>query len=260
MRHDGSVSRRRASRLAIAAIFAAFLVGPNVRTAAAAEELLLPDLAMLAPFQFHITTSSSGRKLMRFTTVMVNIGRGPFQLYGYDTDGAKKGDTLNVRQQIKRSDGTFMLRDTTATMNWADDGHNHWHLNDFQRFVLNNLDGTHLRDVRKTGFCAFDTYYWRSKLPAYYTIDRKSCLTAKSGRVLMGVSRLWGDVYRWNIAFQWIDVTGLPIGNYRLNVSADAPRTTGGRFLESNESNNLASAKIHIGKTTVTVLSHSANP
>jgi hypothetical protein len=76
----------------------------------------------------------------------------------------------------------------------------------------------------------------------------------------MGTSRMWGDIYKSTIAFQWIDITGLASGTYRLNISVDSPRTTGGRFLESNESNNLAWAKISIGKTTVTVISKSAKP
>ena len=174
-------------RIAIAGLFSAFLLGPSSRPAAAAD-LLLPDLAMLAPFDFRIEVNSQGRKLLRFATVLVNVGKGPFQAYGYDADGATIGDTLNVRQQIKRTDGTFMVRDTTATMTWATDGHNHWHLNNYQRFVLNKLNGTHLRYVAKTGFCAFDTYKWRSTLPAYYTYERYSCLTAPNGQVPMGTS------------------------------------------------------------------------
>ena len=49
-----------------------------------------------------------GRRLLRFTTIIVNIGHGPFQLSGYDDDGfAAKKDILSVNQQILEPDGTF---------------------------------------------------------------------------------------------------------------------------------------------------------
>jgi hypothetical protein len=259
MGHDGAMTGRRISRLGLAALLAGLVLGPTAQRVAAAD-LLLPDLAMMAPFDFRIEISPSGRKLLRFSTVAVNIGKGPFQLYGHDADGAKIGDTLQITQLIKRIDGTYMPRDTTATMTWSGDGHNHWHINGYQRFVLNNLDGTHLRYVKKTGFCAFDSYRYGSALPAFYTWDAYACRTAPNGEVPMGTSRMWGDIYKSTIAFQWIDITGLASGTYRLNISVDSPRTTGGRFLESNESNNLAWAKISIGKTTVTVISKSAKP
>jgi len=259
MRHDGRMTGRRVSRLALAALFAGLVLGPTAQRVAAAD-LLLPDLAMLAPFDFRIEISPTGRKLLRFATVLVNIGKGPFRLYGYDADGAAIGDTLQIKQLIKRTDGTYMSRDTTANMTWSGDGHNHWHINNYQRFVLNKLDGTHLRYVAKTGFCAFDSYRYGSALPASFTWDSYACRTAPNGHVPMGTSRLWGDIYKSTIALQWIDITGLASGTYRLNISADPPRTTGGRFLESNESNNLAWARISITKTSVTVLSQSANP
>ena len=46
--------------------------------------------------------------------------------------------------------------------------------------------------------------------PAFFTSDRDICQTSKAGKVLMGESRGWGDIYRWSIAFQWIDITGRP--------------------------------------------------
>ena len=76
----------------------------------------------------------------------------------------------------------------------------------------------------------------------------------------MGVSTRWGDIYKSTIAFQWIDITGLASGDYLIKIIADPPWETGGRFLESNESNNRGWAKIHLTKKTVTVLSRSANP
>jgi len=208
------MSPSRAVRIAIAGMFAAFLVGPVPIAYAAASDYLLPDLAMVAPFDFRIEISPEGRKLLRFSTVLVNIGRGPFQAYGYDTDGsAQIGDTLHVKQQIKKSDGTWTVRDSTATMTWAGDGHDHWHINGYQKFVLNTLDGHHKGYVAKTGFCAFDSYPYTSTKPAWYTWEHYACRTAPTGRVPMGTSRYWGDIYRSTIAFQWIDVTGPPTGH-----------------------------------------------
>lgn len=76
----------------------------------------------------------------------------------------------------------------------------------------------------------------------------------------MGISVRWGDIYRSTIAFQWIDITGMPSGDYIIKIIADPPWKTGGRFLESNESNNRGWAKIRITKTGVSVLSRSARP
>src|SRR6185312_15819607 len=97
------------------------------------------------------------------------------------------------------------------TMAWAADGHNHFHIQDLQRFKLQTLGAKTLLNVAKTGFCFRDSYWYGS-----------------------------------TIAFQWIDITGLASGDYLIKIVADPPWETGGRFLESNESNNRSWAKIHL--------------
>lgn len=216
--------------------------------------------------------SSAGRRLLRFSTVIVNIGAGPLDLYGYDEDGvAAIGDSLLVRQRILQSDGTWRERNTTATMAWAADGHNHFHALDLQRIELQTLRaGTLLRSA-KTGFCFLDSYLYRSTKPSRYNSANFVCQVAPSKTVPMGVSVGWGDIYKATIAFQWIDITGLPNGDYMIKIIADPPGRadrhrrargweTGGRFLESNDSNNRGWATIHLTKTTVTALSKSARP
>lgn len=241
-------------------MFVGLLLGPAAAVRAAEPVLRLPDLAMLAPFDFRIETNAQGRKLLRFATVLVNIGRGPFKLYGYDADGAQIGDTLAVRQEIQRSDGTYWVRNTASTMKWSGDGHNHWHLQNYQKFALHRLDGSHIGYDAKIGFCAFDSYRYGSTRDAWFTWDRYSCRTAPNGRVPMGTSRFWGDIYKSTIAFQWIDITGLANGTYKLNVVADGPYGTKGKFMESNDLNNRSWAKIRIGTSTVTLVDRSVNP
>ena len=251
---------RRLAHLALAAVLATLLVGQVAVVQAATPTLVLPDLTMLPPKDFRIELVG-GRKLLRFTTVSVNIGAGPFQVVGYDpVDGnAGQTDVLNVKQQIKRSDGTWIERATGAKMQWSGDGHNHWHILGYQQFKLLTLGATPLRYTAKTGFCAFDSYVYTSTKPAFYTWE-KTCKTRDDGTVFMGTTRNWGDIYKYNLAFQWIDITGLATGDYLLRVIADPPYGQPGQFKESNETNNRAWAKIHIGKTTVYVISRSAYP
>jgi hypothetical protein len=37
----------------------------------------------------------------------------------------------------------------------------------------------------------------------------------------VGLSVGWGDIYPWNFVFQWIDISGLPGGRYRVRATVD---------------------------------------
>lgn len=225
----------------------------------------LPDLAVLAPRDLRIVVRDSDRRVLRFTSVIVNVGRGPFQVTGYDPkDGdAGRNDILAVRQQILEADGTFSNHPTTATMFWSGDGHNHWHVTDIQVAQLQSLEDVPLDGTyKKTGFCFFDSYRYTSTKPAFYTSARSVCQTRATGRVRMGVSVNWGDIYPATIAYQWLDITGVPDGKYRLKIFAD-PATLeapGGTFIESDEANNIGWVKIRIEGRNVKILRRSEAP
>lgn len=247
--------------IALAGALATIGFGPTVLPARAAVTDRLPDLAALAPFAFRIEMQPDGRRFLRFSTVIANVGEGPFQLFGFDPSGVPSADhTLQVRQQILQSDGTFRTRNTTATMRWAADGHDHFHVQDLQRILLQNVHADTLTRWAKTGFCFRDSYPYGSPKPSYYNTAYHVCQVGPNRTVRMGVSPRWGDVYRSTVAFQWIDITGLPNGTYRVLFIVDPPLETVGRFLESNEANNRGWATIHLARTTVTLLSSSAKP
>ncbi len=65
----------------------------------------------------------------------------------------------------------------------------------------------------------------------------------------MGLSVGWADHYAYLLPYQWIDITGLRPGTYRLRVRADAKK----QFKESREANNYTWAKIELrgGKAKV---------
>jgi hypothetical protein len=254
--------RRRVAATAVVIALAAVLVPRPVPTVAThTEDARLPDLAVLAPRDFRIVVPDSGRRLLRFTTIIVNIGRGPFQLSGYDDDGfAGKKDILSVNQQILEPDGSFSRHRTDATMFWSGDGHDHWHVTDLQVSKLVNLANEEVGTIKKVGFCFVDNYRYGSSQPPYYTQAISICQTKANGRVPMGVSRNWGDTYPWTFKYQWVNITDLPNGDYRLRVTADPADVPGGQFIESDETNNVGWAKIRIQGRQVTVLKSSGRP
>lgn len=210
---------------------------------------------MLPPTDFTIQQRPRGGRWLRFSTVIVNLGPGVFQLYGFDTDGASVGNELSVVQQIQAPGGGFSELSTTATIFYSGDGHDHWHVRNLQEWTLQNLNAQVLARGAKIGFCFWDNYNYRATTDAYYhpyTTD--ACEIAVDGTVPMGLSVRWGDEYPYNIAFQYIDISGLPNGEYKVTVAADPPLGGGGRFIEANEDNNMSWARIRIARKTVTVL------
>jgi hypothetical protein len=65
----------------------------------------------------------------------------------------------------------------------------------------------------------------------------------------MGLSIGWGDNYPWSLPYQWVDITGLPGGNYTIRSWVDG----GGLFLETADNNNCAYSRIRFGSTGTAV-------
>lgn len=73
----------------------------------------------------------------------------------------------------------------------------------------------------------------------------------------MGLSVGWGDQYRWTLPDQYIDVTSLDSGKYRLIAHADPL----GWFAESDESNNVTWVDIALtvnrkGNAKIRIIGH----
>jgi hypothetical protein len=247
-------------RVAVAALIVTVLGATSSTTAPPVRaihtpEALLPDLVMLAPSDFTIQQRPRGVRWLRFSTVILNLGPGVFQASGFDADGASVGDELSVVQQIQEPGGGFSEHSTAATMFYSGDGHDHWHVRNLQEWTLQNLNAQVLARGAKTGFCFWDNYDYGATTDAYYhPFTTDACEIAPDGTVPMGLSVRWGDRYPSNIAFQYIDISGLPNGDYTVTVAADPPLSEGGRFVESNDGNNTSWARIRIARKTVTVL------
>ena len=144
-----------------------------------------------------------------------------------------------VVQRIYNNAGRWRDVLTPGTMVFGGDGHHHWHVRDLQQSELFRLsDGVFLARSDKRGFCFWDNVRYRLSLPG----APQSPVTAESGcgnsgslTATMGLSIGWGDIYPASLPDQFIDITGLADGRYRLVVTADPS----GWFAETNKNNNV---------------------
>jgi hypothetical protein len=232
--------------LALAAAAAAVVVALLVAQApAGAASDRLPDLRMARVQNLQIQ-NTGGRKLLRFDSIVVNAGAGPFELHGARAAGSSSD--MTTRQRVFDDAGGFREVSTPAAMYFGGDGHNHWHVRDLEDFELVRLDSGRLAGTgAKHGFCFFDNYAYGSGDPAHYTGATGGGGACGGGaaatRTMMGLSVGWGDIYRGSLPDQHIDITGLTSGRYRLTARADA----GNWFLETNNANNFSWIDIQLG-------------
>src|SRR6188474_3441650 len=130
MRQSGRRAVRRllfAASLALLALVPAWSAPP---AAAAADRL--PNLRAARPSDFHIVTLG-GRRLLRFTSILVNVGAGPMEVLATRPSASSP---WRVRQVIDDDAGGEQRVDTAATLRYAGDGHDHWHV---QRMMAYHL-------------------------------------------------------------------------------------------------------------------------
>ena len=221
----------------------------------------LPDIGMLPPTDFSIQNRPRGVRLLRFDTVVVNTGPGVFEVIGRD-DPLDQTNKLRVSQLVQSESGV-VAHETGAVMSYSGDGHNHWHVENLQHWTIVNANDAAARVLAsgaKTGFCFWDNYRFGSVHPAYYYpgSDRTSACEMTADGVPMGLSVGWGDEYPSTIAYQYIDITGLPNGDYTVSVQADPENW----FLEhtADDLNNVSWTRIRITRKGVEVLQYGPPP
>jgi len=97
--------------------------------------------------------------------------------------------------------------------------HGHYHLKDFNQFLLFDANGNLATIGYKQAFCAID-------------IERISSTASASGRFHdcnsnQGISAGWADVYNKFLACQFIVVDGLPAGDYTLQSTTNTQHKVG---------------------------------
>jgi hypothetical protein len=217
----------------------------------------LPDLHMRTLRNFTVQTVN-GVKELKFPGVTSNIGNGPFDFTG--TRSSSTSTDWSITQKIFRSGGgADFVASPGVTLYFAGDGHNHWHVKDLDKYELLNSAGSVIQVGEKHGFCFEDnTSYmnWPGSHagspanPVYTPPDACGVNQPNATSVHHGVSVGWGDTYPATLPDQYIDITGVPNGSYRVQVTADWADW----FKEVSGSNNTSWADITISGTTVTIV------
>jgi hypothetical protein len=218
----------------------------------------VPDLGMARLADIRIERTGS-RRLLRYSTTIVNVGAGKFEVRGHRASTAEP--TMSLVQRVYDDAGGWREVATTGAMIFGGDGHNHWHVRDLQQSELFRLtDDAYLTRSDKRGFCFWDNVKYRLSLPGApqsQVYHESGCGRTDSLNTAMGLSIGWGDIYPSTLPDQFIDVTHVPDGHYRLVVTADPF----GWFTETSNDNNFTWVSLELwdGGRRVRVLDYGPN-
>ncbi len=212
--------------------------------AAHAAPDLLPDLVAeppTSPRPLTVERLGDGRDhlLLRFDGSIHNIGPGRLEIRGSQP---VNGAMTVSGQRIYGSDGSF--RDDNSRhppIHYENtDGHRHWHLKGAARYSLWDEAGTaQAAPASKVGFCLLDSERVDSFGPGSPVYTRSATQYCREGQpnaaqVFEGISAGWLDYYPFDLPFQWVDVSDVSPGRYRLASAVDPDNYV----YERNEANN----------------------
>jgi hypothetical protein len=247
--------RGRRSLLPAALTIALLATGAVAPRALAVSPDLLPDLVADPPMhpqpaQPAVLSDGQSHLLIRFNGLLHNIGPGPLEIRGSNPVNG----TMSVSgQRIYRQDSShYDDNSRNPPIHFEDtDGHNHWHLMGAARFSLWNQAGTaELVPASKVGFCLEDgepVDIFAPPAPAYSQAQIQRCKEGQpdAGSIFEGISPGWQDVYGANLPFQWIDVSDVAPGLYRLGAQMD-PNDFVREVSETNNGPTLAAFNVAV--------------
>lgn len=216
-----------------------------------------------APSGDCVTAGAIRAVRLRFTTAEDNVGDGPLLLFGRRD---ARSATMQVRQAFQQgkhgqipASYTEARQQTSNTMYYEPARmHQHWHLMGFEQMQLRTPDGRTVVRDRKNGFCLGDRYIngdfgslpnaaRDSNTPEYrlseYLQGNQCAFKDPSVTdVKVGISVGSGDDYRYDVDFQWLDITRVPSGTYDVVNTVNAS----GALLETRYDNNTSSMAFSI--------------
>src|SRR5438874_7630694 len=130
------------------------------------------------------------RRLLRFDMVLINGGDGDLKV-GSPTDPSNPYASWFVFSSC----------------------HNHYHIRDFSNYQLLRLDRSVAAQGHKQAFCLEDLLKYGPNRSNGYTCGNQ------------GITSGWADWYFKQLSGQWIDITGVPEGDYIVHNEINAAHT-----------------------------------
>ena len=227
------------TRIITCTVIAAALCGGIGVVGVRAQSSLLPDLiSSAATLRDYQITREGSQVLLRLSNTVANVGDGPVEVIGH-----RRGGVMPATQLLyPRSGGR--PRTVPIGQFTYHDVHHHWHLLQVAEYRLRNASGAVVRSSEKVSFCLADEHLDYPQLPG---APRRAvfgpCPRSRSAKqIRSGISVGWGDTYPKFVAGQWIDITGVPAGQYTLESEANPDAI----IQEKTRANNLASISIRI--------------
>jgi len=154
------------------------------------------------------------RRLLRFDLVTPNIGAGDLYVGPPTVDS--------------RPDSSFEFGVC----------HNHWHFRGYADYRLLDTAGAEIARGHKQSFCLLDSSQYMGMGQELCTGQRYTCTN-------QGIHAGYYDLYSRSLDCQYIDITGVPPGDYRIRARINTERG----FAESNYNDNEALMNVTIPAT-----------
>ncbi|HEX2039703.1 MAG TPA: lysyl oxidase family protein [Acidimicrobiales bacterium] len=205
---------------------------------------LVPDVSVVTinrTTSFTLPEFTFGPWQLYFDTRAQNLGTVPLQL---TADGIEDAETTTVSQCVSWTAGRLCRDQRPVGLNSFDDGHHHFHFQEFARYELRRLAPDGRPDYSDTGlvaandkvsFCLIDSQRVRddaSPAPFYTT-----CTPSTEG-----ISPGWTDIYGAGLPGQTFPTEGLTDGRYALVIDMDYAN----RLYETDDTDNVVEVTIEI--------------
>jgi Lysyl oxidase len=206
---------------------------------------------------------------LRFDQIFANTGEGAMELR-FSVPTGTTPPLVDVFQRTYWSDDATRFDERPTGQVEFHGTHGHYHFTSFgvSRLFAETASGakaalapirqrrtgrivplTLVRTARKVSFCLADTEIdrWGSKGDGPRTYIAPDCLFPASSdgvhdSYVQGITRGWGDIYDFYLPDQYLEVSGVPDGDYVLETQADPD----GLLHEVTRANNCTSIRIRL--------------
>ncbi len=248
--------RLMAAAVAALAVLAVATLPQAPASAQDPAQAILPDLVPDNPEDLELDDvggdGSPPRRLLRFDAFLHNAGPGILEIRGSDPDGAEAPRMRTVTQRLyegktRRSAFRDVPIDPLPRLEYQTIlGHDHFHLFEPVSYYLvgTGESSTNLLYSKASiGFCFVDTEQVEAGADSVAEFTQETNGYCEQGNraatsVFMGLSPGWRDVYDDELPLQYMDVSNVRPGSYRISTVTD-PRD---HIIELNEANNRSSA------------------